>query len=929
MPDDRRPSPDALLAEMRDADAAAARGKLRIYFGSSAGVGKTYAMLQAASKLHAEGVDVLAGVIETHGRSETQALATGLPALEPRLVEHRGRTLPEFDLDAALARQPALVLVDELAHSNVPGSRHPKRWQDVEELLAHGINVYSTLNVQHLESLNDVVGAITGIRVHETVPDTFFDRADEVVMVDTPAEELLARLKAGKVYLGAQAENAARNFFRKGNLMALRELALRRTADRVEDDVQAWRSTRRIGQVWKTDGAILCAISAAPGAGSVVRSAAQLAQQLNVPWHAVYVETMALRRLPAPERERILRVVRLAADLGATTAVVTSQHVADTLLAYAREHNLAKLVLGREPPPAWWLRGRRSLARFLAESADDLDLISVVVPPEPRVPPSRPALEQVQAHERERHWAGSARRYSLAAAVCAVATALSWPLQWHLDTANIVMVYLLCVVAVALRLGRGPAVLASLLSVGLLDFFFVLPRMSFAVSDVQYLVTFGVMLAVGLVIGQLTAGLRYQVEVAGERERRARRLFEMTRELAGTLQTEQVLQLAEHSLGNEVQGLALVYFLDAQDRLQPSLREAALASADRPDPGTARWAFDHGEPAGLFTDTLPGSPWFYLPLKAPMRVRGVLALRPGSARSVMLPELREQLDTYARIIGQALERLHYVEVAQGAMVGMESERLRSSLLSALSHDLRTPLAAVYGLAEMLAAMPDLPEPAHDMATSLCQQAQRINAMVGNLLDMARLQSGSVQPRLQWLPVDEVVGSALQALHGALARHLVRTDLPASLPLVQVDAVLIERVLCNLLENAAKYTPAGSTITVEARVQGRELVLCVRDNGPGLPAGSAEVLFEKFTRGERESSIPGVGLGLAICRAIMAAHQGRIWAERPASGGAAFCLGLPLGTPPSLPAPEAEFAPATEAAPDCDPPADPPAQTPTP
>ena len=907
MPDTPRPDPDALLAEMREADAASARGKLRIYFGSSAGVGKTYTMLQAARELHGAGVDVLAGVVETHGRSDTQAMAAGLPALAPRLVEYRGRTLPEFDLDAALARKPALVLVDELAHSNVPGSRHPKRWQDVEELLAHGINVYSTLNVQHLESLNDVVGGITGIRVQETLPDTFFDRADEVVMVDTPAEELLARLKAGKVYLGPQAENAARNFFRKGNLMALRELALRRTADRVEDDVQAWRSTQRIGQVWKTDGAILCAISDSPGADSVVRSAAQLAQQLSVPWHAVYVETMALRRLPAPERARILRVVRLAADLGATTAVLTAQDVAATLVAYAREHNLAKLVLGREAAPPWWLRlrGRRSLVRTLAASADDLDLVSVVAHPKRPGPLSRPAREQEQAQERERHWAGNARRYGLAAAACVLATALSWPLQGHFDTANIVMLYLLCVVAVALRLGRGPAVLASFLSVGLLDFFFVMPRMSFAVSDVQYLMTFGVMLAVGLVIGQLTAGLRYQVEVAGERERRARRLFEMTRELASALQAEQVLQLAEHSLGNEVQGLALVYWLGAQDQLQPSLRQDALAVADQPDLGTARWAFDHGEPAGLFTDTLPGSPWFYLPLKAPMRVRGVLALRPGSTRSVMLPELREQLDTYARIIGQSLERVHYVEVAQEALLSIESERLRSSLLSALSHDLRTPLAVVYGLADTLAAMPELPAPALDMAATLRQQARRINAMVGNLLDMARLQSGTVQLRLQWLPVDEVVGTALHAMQGALAQHPVRTDLPADLPLVQVDAVLIERVLCNLLENAVKYTPPGSTVLISARVQAPDLVLCVSDNGPGLPVGSAELLFEKFTRGERESSIPGVGLGLAICRAIMVAHQGRIWAERGASGGAAFYLALPLGTPPSLPEPEPE------------------------
>lgn len=911
MPEERRPNPDALLAEMRQADAATARGKLRIYFGSSAGVGKTYAMLQAARTLHAEGMDVLAGVVETHGRSDTQVLTVGLPTLAPRMVDYRGRTLPEFDLDGALARHPALVLVDELAHSNVPGSRHPKRWQDVEELLASGINVYSTLNVQHLESLNDVVGGITGIRVHETLPDTFFDRADEVVMVDTPAEELLARLKAGKVYLGPQAERAARNFFRKGNIMALRELALRRTADRVEDDVQAWRSTRRIGQVWKTDGAILCAISDSPGADSVVRSAALLAQQLSVPWHAVYVETMALRRLPATQRERILRVVRLAADLGATTAVLAAQDVASALIGYAREHNLAKLVLGRETPPPWWvrLRGRRALARVLADSADDLDLISVVTQkkrPSPVL--GRPAREQAQAHERERRWSGNVRRYGLAAAACLGATALSWPLQWHFDTANIVMVYLLCVAVVALRLGRGPAVLASFLSVGLLDFFFVLPRMSFAVSDVQYLMTFGVMLAVGLIIGQLTAGLRYQAQVASERERRARRLFELTRELANALQVEQVLQLAERSLGNEVHGVALVYLLDDQEQLQPSLRQAALAGADQPDLGTARWAFDQGEPAGMFTDTLPGSAWLYLPLRAPMRTRGVLALRPGSTRSVMLPELREQLETYARIIGQSLERVHYVDVAQTAVVNIESERLRSSLLSALSHDLRTPLAVVYGLADTLATLPDMPAPARDMTAALRQEAQRINAMVNNLLDMARLQSGAVHLRRQWLPVDEVVGSALQAMRSALADHHVHTEVPAGLPLVYLDAVLVERVLCNLLENAVKYTPPGSTITLGASVLGADLRVCVSDNGPGLPPGSAEVLFEKFTRGERESSIPGVGLGLAICRAIMAAHQGRIWAERAAQGGAAFYLSLPLGTPPGLPAPETDAEP---------------------
>jgi len=903
--DGERPDPDELLLRMREQEASAARGKLRIYFGSSAGVGKTYAMLQAARQLQADGVDVLAGVVVTHGRSETAAMSEGLPQLPLKEIAYRGKSLPELDLDAALSRKPALILVDELAHSNAPGSRHPKRWQDVEELLANGINVYSTLNVQHLESLNDVVGGITGVRVQETLPDTFFDRADEVVMVDTPADELLARLSAGKVYMGPQAQRAAQNFFRKGNLMALRELALRRTADRVEDDVQAWRSNQRIAQVWKTEAAILCAIGPTPAAESVVRSAAQLAQQLNVSWHAVYVETPDLQRLPDAQRERILRVMRLAHELGANTAVLSAQDLAPALIQHAREHNLSKLMLGRsEALPAWrrWL-GARELQQRLAEGAPELDVISVAATP--AQVQRRGGTAEQDAQQREQQWQALVGRYGLAAAACAVTALISWPLQQAFDQSNIVMLFLLAVVGVALRLGRGPAVLASFLSVGLFDFFFVEPKLSFAVSDVQYLLTFAVMLAVGLVTGQLTAGLRYQAQVAADREARSRALFELTSDLAGALQTEAVLQVAEATLATEVRGEALLYTLDLQDQLQPSPCQSVLPTPEQPDLGTARWALDHGQAAGLSTDTLPGSAWFYLPLAAPMRTRGVLALRPLSSRSVMLPELRAQLETYARIIGQALERVHYVEVAQEALVHIEGERLRNSLLSALSHDLRTPLAVVYGLAQTLAGMGDLPAAAHELSEALRQQSQRVSAMVNNLLDMARLQSGAVRLNLQWQPVDEVVGVALQAMQATLSAHRLRVDIPAGLPLLNLDAVLMERVLCNLLENAAKYTPAGSQIVLSARLDAEQrLLLTVADNGPGLPAGREEQLFAKFTRGERESSTPGVGLGLAICRAIVEAHGGRIWAERGVEGGAAFVISLPLGEPPALlPEPE--------------------------
>ena len=889
MTDDDRPDPDALLAQIQQEEARARRGRLRIYFGSSAGVGKTYAMLLAARQASEQGRDVLAGVVETHGRSETAVLLEGLPQLPRAVIEYRGRKLGEFDLDGALKRKPELVLVDELAHSNVAGSRHPKRWQDVEELLEAGIDVYTTVNVQHLESLNDVVGGITGILVHETLPDTFFDRADEVVLVDTPADELIARLAAGKVYLPAQAERASRNFFRKGNLMALRELALRRTADRVEDDVQAWRSDRAITQVWKTEAALLCCIGPREGAEHVVRSAARLAQQLNVAWHAVYVETPALQRLPDSQRQRILRTVKLAQELGATTAVLAGQDVASTLVEHARHHNLSKLMLGRNPQPSWWRqRTGRLLGRTLAGMAPDIDLIEVGE----RQPPARPAEPPPGTVDDE---ARPVLNYVWAAAACGVTTLLALPLHGYFDLANIVMVFLLAVVGVAVTLGRGPAVLAAFTSVAAFDFFFVVPRLSFAVSDVQYLLTFFVMLAVGLVTGQLTAGLRYQVMVARHREARSRALFEAARDLSNVMLTEQVVDVAEQGIAREFHAEALMYVLDARDHLQPPRQ-----GAEGLDAGTAQWALDHQQAAGWGTNTLPGSSWLYLPLKAPMRARGVLAIRPSEPRLLMVPEQRQQLDTFAALIAMALERVHYVEVAQQATVQIESERLRNSLLSALSHDLRTPLAALVGLADTLrVAQPPLADAQQATAGAIREEALRMSRMVDNLLDMARLQSGEIKLRLGWQSVEELVGTAIAATRTALGGRPVQVQLEASLPLVECDAVLVERVLGNLLENAAKYTPPATRVCVEARRFANELRIGVRDEGPGIPKGQEDAIFEKFTRGNAESATPGVGLGLAICRAIVEAHRGRIWAEANTPHGTVFTFTLPLGSPPPV------------------------------
>jgi len=887
MTDDQRPDPDALLAQIHAEERRDGRGRLRIYFGSSAGVGKTYAMLVAARKLLAEGVDVVAGVIETHGRSETSALLDGLPVLPARQVEYRGRRLGEFDLDAALARRAGLMLVDELAHANVAGSRHPKRWQDVEELLAAGIDVYSTLNVQHLESLNDVVGGITGIVVHETLPDTFFDRADEIVMVDTPADELIERLHAGKVYLPAQAERAAKNFFRKGNLMALRELALRRTADRIEDDVQAYRTDRSIAKVWKTEGALLCCIGPQEGSEHVVRSAARLAQQLAVTWHAVYVETPALQRLPAARREGILQAVKLAQDLGASAAVLSGQDVAQALVAHARGNNLARLVIGQGGRSAWL--PRRSLGQALSRMAPDIDRFEVGQDHRPQTAASpRPEVDEAAAGA-----ALQARRYGLAAAVCGVTTLLTHLMVPYFDLANIVMVFLLSVVCVAVWLGRGPAVLAAFVSVAAFDFFFVAPRMSFAVSDVQYLLTFAIMLTVGLVTGQLTAGLRFQARVATHREARSRALFEAARDLSNTLTQEHAIEVAQAVIAREFRAQVAVYALDLDDRLQPP-REAAAGL----DLGTAQWSLDHGQAAGLGTDTLAGSAWLYLPLKATMRSRGVLAVQPGEPRFLLVPEQRQQLETFAALTAMALERVHYIEVAQGATVQIESERLRNSLLAALSHDLRTPLAALVGSAEMLStSQPPLAPAQLELAHGLSEKALRMADMVTNLLDMARIQSGEIRLRIEWQSVEEIIGGSVKAAHGSLGQRPLAIRIDPDVSLVECDAVLIERVMVNLLENVGKYTPADTCVEILATQREGQVEISVRDHGPGVPKGQEDAIFEKFTRGQAESATPGVGLGLAICRAIVEAHKGRIRVQPTPPHGATFSFTLPAGTPP--------------------------------
>jgi two-component system, OmpR family, sensor histidine kinase KdpD len=920
-----RPDPDTLLDKIQRDEAKARRGRLKVFFGASAGVGKTFGMLQAARRLHDDGLDVVVGIVETHGRVETEALLEGLEVLPLQKLDYRDRTLGEFDLDAALERKPQLLLVDELAHSNVSGARHAKRWQDVHELLDAGIDVFTTVNVQHLESLNDIVGQITGIRVWETVPDRVFDLADDVTLVDLPADDLLDRLREGKVYLPQQAERAIQNFFRKGNLIALRELALRRTADRVDAQMREYRADRSIDRVWQTRERVLVCVGPGPESSALVRAAARLASSLRADWIAVYVETPQLQRLPENLRERTLRALKLAQDLGGETATLDGDDAAVTLVDYAHLRNVSKLIVGGTQLERFWHRLRRPVGERIAKMAGDLDVTRIGVDVQP--------LREDAAAMRRANWPAWAagderhshpRNYLGAAAICAVVTLLATVLARRFDQTNLEMLYLLGVVFAAFRLGRGPGILLSFLSVAAFDFFFVPPKMSFSVSDTQYLLTFAGMLITSLVISHLTSSLRRQVRVASLRERRSSAMYEIARELAAALTTEQIVEIGARHVSELFRAHVAILLPDSDEKVRQPLDDpnpVSMLPNAAIDIDVAQWVYDQQKRAGRGTDTLPAGNALYLPLKAPMRTRGVLALESENFGTLAVPEQQRMLDAFAAQIALALERVHYVDIARDALVDMESERLRNSLLSAISHDLRTPLTALVGFASVLAQSRDRLDPAQaPLLDAIHDEALRMTGLVTNLLDMARLQAGRVRLNRDWTMIEEVIGAALRNARHTLAAHPASVRLPPELPLVQIDSVLIERVFANLFENAAKYTPPGTPLIVGAAVieaGGKPMLrVHVDDEGPGLLPGSESRVFDKFTRGEKESAKPGIGLGLAICRAIVEAHGGTIGASnRPllsangvpvegAVAGARFWFTLPIDTPP--PPPEVEF-----------------------
>jgi two-component system sensor histidine kinase KdpD len=932
--DKERANPDEPLEAIRKETKVRNRGKLKIFFGYAAGVGKTYSMLEAAKTQAASGVDIVLGYVEPHARPETEALTLGMHHLAPRIVEYRGIKVKEFDLDAALARKPAVLVVDELAHTNAPGSRHAKRWQDVEELLDACINVYTTLNVQHVESLNDIVAQVSGIQVRETISDTVLDQADSIELVDLPPEELLQRFQGGKVYVPAQAERAMQKFFRLPNLIALRELSLRRTADRVNAQAQVARQAEPGTQVWATSERLLVCVGPSPTSARVIRIAKRMAAALRAPWTAVYVDTGGV--MSDATREKLTRNLNLAEQLGAQTTTLaamesfgaTGPDVADEIVKYAHARNFTKIIIGKTGESRWRELLGKSIVNEVLHRSGDIDVYVIRGKEDPSETATAGPPRFSIASRRIEYG-----RYAWAILVTALCTLIAWLMHnLGLSETSQVMVYFLGVAYAAARQGRGPGILASVLGVLAFDFFFVPPQFSFAVNDPQYSITFAVMLTISILISTLAHRIRRQAETSRQRERRTEVLYRFSRKLAGTAGTHQLVTAAEAQLSESFASEVAIFLPDESGRRLHATRGGpASFAADERELGVAQWVFGHGQLAGRGTDTLPEAHALYLPLTGSQGPVGVLALRPIELGRFNAPDQRQLLETLARQIALVIERDGLAEQAQKVLVQVEAERLRSSLLSSVSHDLRTPLAVIAGAGStLLEGGNSLSEPGRqELTQTIVEESNRLALLVDNLLHITRIESGAVAVNKQWYPLEEVIGSALERVKKQLADRKIDTYLVADLPMVKFDGVLVEQVLINLLENAARYAPAGSSIEIFARMEdsafrpsegsGRadpvepwqaqggaplpniEAVIEVADRGPGLTDEERQRVFDKFYRGRAAGKGQrGAGLGLAICRAVVEVHGGRIWEENRPEGGARFIFTIPQeGQPPQV------------------------------
>jgi two-component system, OmpR family, sensor histidine kinase KdpD len=877
---DKRPDPDDLLKHAQSEEPA--RGKLKIFLGYAAGVGKTYAMLEAAHQRQKQGVDVVIGYVETHKRVETEAFISGLELI-PRLeVEYHNVKLPEMDVDAILKRQPALVLVDEFAHTNAPGSRHPKRFLDVEEILDAGIDVYTTLNVQHLESLNDVVAQVTGVVVRETVPDRVLDEASEIEVIDLPPDELLARLREGKVYIPEQAQRAIEKFFRKGNLSALREMSLRRAAERVDDQMRSYMRTRAIQGPWPAGERLLVCISPSPLAEMLVRTTRRLADEINAEWFAVYVEVATKPELNQANRERIAKTLQLAEELGAHTRTLTGHSIPESVLAYARKHNVTKVIVGKPVRSRWRELISGSVVDQFVYASGDIDIFVI----SSRTESKQPAYpSELRPHQ-------PLIRYLFALGLVTLSTLLGLTVRGTLEPANLVMLYLASAVIGAIFLGRGPALVISVLGVLAFDFFLIPPYMTLAVSDTQYLLTFIGLFVVSFVVSSLTVRIKEQADFAIDRESQTSALYSLVRDLTSAADLSQVASIVISQI-EQVFGGNVAIFLPENGRI------SAYASTpnyhpDENELAVATWAFDHDQVAGFGTDTLPATSIRCQPLTTSSGCIGVIGIHFNEPVKPFTPDQREILIAFAHQAALAIERSRLAEQARLTELMKATEKLQTALLNSISHDLSTPLVSITGALSSLQEKTltlnqkdreSLLETAHD-------EAERLNRLVENLLNMTRLEAGAIHLRLEPCDIQDVIGSSLEQMVERLSRHTVKINLPSDLPLVSMDFILIGQVLVNLLDNAVKYSPAGSLIEVNVSQTADTVTIDICDRGIGIPTEDLEKVFDKFYRVQRPESINGTGLGLTICKGIIEAHGGKIRAINRTGGGTIVSVTLP-------------------------------------
>jgi two-component system, OmpR family, sensor histidine kinase KdpD len=886
---EHRPSPEALLEAARREERRV--GKLRIFVGAAPGVGKTYEMLLQAQARRKDGYDVVIGIVETHGRKETEALLTGLEIIPRRQVQYKGQMLSEMDVDAIIARHPQIVLVDELAHTNAEGSRHPKRYLDAEELMSHGIDVYTTVNIQHIESLNDVVAQITHVRVRETVPDAVFDRADAVELVDLTPDDLIERLKEGKVYVPKQAERALQHFFSPANLTALRELALRRTADRVDEQLLTEMQAHAIQGPWAAGERIVVCVSEDPRCAGLVRYAKRLADRLHGPWTALYIEGRRAVQLSEQERDRVADTLRLAETLGgeSVTLPAGNRSIADDVIAYAHAHNVTQIIIGKSSRPRWFEMLHGSVVHDLVRRSGTISVHVIAGDQLGAQPVPKKTLRT--ADEKEAFELGP---YLFATLAVALALGAAEFVNYWIGVENVDLVFLTAIVGIAVRFGLLPSLFASIVSALCYNFFFLPPIYTFTIADPHNIAAFALFTLVAGIVSHVAARGRLQAVTAQARVRIVESLYSFSRKLAGAGKLDDVLWATAFQTAMML-SVRVVLLLPENGVLKITSGYPPEDMLDAGDLAAAKWSFENNRTTGRGSETLPGAKWLFLPMRTGRGAIGVIGIDSDKPGPWLTPDQRRLLDALADQGSLAIERVQLVEDMERVQRTAETERLRAALLTSISHDLKTPLASVLGSASTLRDLNDKLDDGEkaELLATVIEESERLNRFIANLLDMTRLESGAVTPKLAPHDLSEIIGSTLQRTSKILRNHPVRLDLAPDVPMVSLDPVLFEQVLFNLLDNAAKYAPPKTTVSIRTwRVQD-SVVLQVLDEGEGIPEGDLEHIFDKFYRVQKTDQVrPGTGLGLAISRGFVEAMNGTIFAaNRPDRRGAVFTITL--------------------------------------